>query len=132
MTPTDRLRPHPDQRLAAPVQFIDCTSVATSLRNEPHASVAGHRQTAVVRHGPVTMLVMAFEAGGQMKEHKADGVVTIHVLSGQLQVSVDAATHVLGVGQLLTLAPGVLHSLSANTPVDMLLTVHRIPTESAT
>lgn len=125
MTPPDRLRTHPDQRLAASVQFVDCQSVASSLRAEDHHGVAGHRQVAIVRQGPVTMIVMAFEIGGEMKEHKAEGVVSIQVLSGLLKLMVGSDTHDLGIGQLVTLAPGVPHSLSAITAVDMLLTVHR-------
>ena len=58
--------------------------------------VSGHRQIAVVRHGPVTIIQFVFESGGLLPEHRAEGVVTIHVLSGRLQVVVDGADPPVG------------------------------------
>jgi quercetin dioxygenase-like cupin family protein len=125
MDSIDRLRQHPKERLAAPVQHIDLASVASDLRAEPHAPVSGHRQIAVVREGPVTVIFFLFDAGGHLKEHRTEGEVTIHVLAGRLEIGVDDERHELTAGQLLALAPGVAHSVRALTESQMLLTVHR-------
>jgi quercetin dioxygenase-like cupin family protein len=85
----------------------------------------GHRQIAVFRHGPVTLVEVVFEAGGLMKEHKAEGVVTIHVLSGNLVVVAEDEAHELSAGQLVALAPGIPHTVRALAPSEMLLTVHK-------
>lgn len=130
MSSTDRLRTHPEDRLASAVQVVSLATTAAQLRAEAHASVAGHRQIAVFRHGPVTMLQFVFEANGLLKEHQADGVVTIHALSGRLLVIAEEEPHALGPGELVALAPGVLHSVRAIEPSEMLLTVHRLPAES--
>ncbi len=130
MNSPDRLRPHPDDRLAPPVQMFDLAAVAGRLRAEPHPAVAGHRQLAIVRHGPVTVILFTFEVNGQMKEHGAEGAVTIQVLAGRMQVVVQDEPHDLRAGQLLALAPGLLHSLSALEPSEMLLTVHLLPAVS--
>ncbi len=127
----ERLRPHPEDRLAAPVQVVDLAAAAAELRAEPHAAVAGHRQIAVVRHGPVTIIQFVFDEGGLLKQHRADGVVTIHVLEGRLKVIVDEDAREIGRDELMALAPGVLHSVVALTPTDMLLTVHRMPEDGA-
>lgn len=126
----ERLRPHPEDRLASPVQVVDLASAAAELRAEPHAAVAGHRQIAVVRHGPVTIIQFVFDEGGLLKEHRAEGVVTIHVLSGLLKVVVDDEAREVGDDELMALAPGVLHSVQALEPTDVLLTIHRVPTEA--
>jgi quercetin dioxygenase-like cupin family protein len=123
----ERLRPHPEDRLAAPVQVVDLASAAAELRAEKHAAVAGHRQIAVVRHGPVTIIQFVFDEGGLLKQHRADGVVTIHVLEGRLKVIVDEEAREIGRDELMALAPGVMHSVLALAPSDMLLTVHRMP-----
>ena len=123
----ERLRPHPEDRLASPVQVVDLAAAAAELRAEPHAPVAGHRQIAVVRHGPVTIIQFVFDEGGLLKQHRTDGVVTIHVLEGRLQVIVDDDAREISRDELLALAPGVMHSVLALTPSDMLLTVHRLP-----
>lgn len=131
MSPTDRLRTHPEDRLASAVQMVSLAETAAKLRAEPHAAVSGHRQIAVFRHGPVTMVQFVFEKDGLLKEHQADGVVTIHTLAGRLLVVADDEPHELGPGELVALDPGVPHSVRALAPSEMLLTVHRIPAEES-
>ena len=106
MTEGERLRTHPKERLAAPVQRIDLTEAAARLRAEPHRAVSGHRQIALARRGPVTLILFAFDKDGFLKEHQADGEVIIHCVRGQLSVVVGEESHTLVPGMLLTLAPG--------------------------
>lgn len=127
MSETDRLRQHPADRLASPVQEVDLAAAVARLRAEPHAPVSGHRQIAVVRDADMTVILFVFEAGGTLKEHRADGSVTIHVLGGKLDVAAEGRTHALTGGRLLALAPGIPHSVRAVEPAEMLLTVYRMP-----
>lgn len=126
MSTEERLRPHPESRLADPTQVVDLEAAVRMLRAEAHAAVAGHRQITMFRNGPVTLVVFVFATGGHLKEHQTDGVVTIQVLAGQLAVDVGTQAHELGAGQLVALAPGVPHSVRALSPSEMLLTVHMI------
>ena len=59
-----------------------------------------------------------------MPEHSAPGWVTIHVLRGALDVQTQDTHHVLRAGQLLALAPDVLHDVEATEETDMLLGVY--------
>jgi quercetin dioxygenase-like cupin family protein len=126
----ERLREHPGDRLASPTQVVHLSEVAARLRAEPHAAVSGHRQIAIVRDGPVRMFLFAFDHDGELKEHHAEGIVTIQVLSGRLRVTVAKDVHELGPGQLVTLARGIPHSVRALAASNMLLTVHRVPAEN--
>lgn len=125
MSPTDRLRQHPEDRLGSPVQSADLSAAAALLRAEAHAPIAGHRQIALFRHGPVTLLLFLFDANGILKEHRAEGVVTIHVLSGHLEVTAEGEARRLVAGQLISLAPGILHTVRSLAPSEMLLTIHQ-------
>ena len=125
MTTEDRLRTHPKDRLAPSVQRVDLAAASTALRAEPHAPVAGHRQVALVRRGPVSIILFVFEKDGYLKEHNADGEVTIHVLSGKIEVTAGGETTVLGGGELISLAPSESHSLAAKAPSEMLLSICR-------
>jgi quercetin dioxygenase-like cupin family protein len=126
MATADRLRPHPQDRFSAPAQVLDLPRTAQELRSEPHPAVDGHRQIALFRRGPVTLVQFVFEPGGLLPEHSAEGVVTIHTLAGRLVVVADDEAHTLGPGQVLALAPGVPHTVRAEIASEMLLTVHRM------
>lgn len=75
------------------------------------------------------MILFAFEKSGHLKEHQADGEVIIHVLRGQLSVTVAAEEVTLAAGQLLALAPGHRHAVSALEESDMLLCIARGPAQ---
>jgi quercetin dioxygenase-like cupin family protein len=121
----DRLREHPAERLAGPFQKVVLADALAQLRDEPHAATAGHRQVALVRRGPVALILFWFQTDGFLKEHRTDGEVTIHVLAGQLEVTVDGEAVPLATGELLSLAPGLPHAVRAVAPSQMLLTICR-------
>jgi quercetin dioxygenase-like cupin family protein len=125
MTTDDRLRTHPHERLSAALQHIDLIGAAAQLRAEPHLATHGHRQAAIVRHGPLSMILFAFESGGLLKEHRTDGEVVIQVLTGEIEVVVGAVATVMRRGELLAVAAAEPHSVRAIEASDMLLTVCR-------
>jgi len=129
MTLDDRLRPPARERLASPVQHVHLGETASMLRAEPHAAVAGHRQMALVRHGPLSLILFAFEEDGFIKEHRTEGEVTIQVLRGRIAITVDGDEFILGGGELLSLAPGQPHAVRALEVSDMLLSICRDPGE---
>lgn len=102
---------------------MDLTAVAASLRAESHDSVSGHRQIALVRRGPVSLILFLFEQEGVLKEHRTEGQVTIQVLSGRLEITVNGKNTTLGARELLSLAPGEPHSVRAIEPSEMLLSI---------
>lgn len=123
MSTDERLRAHPRERLAAPVQRIDLQQAAALLRAEPHAPSAGHRQVALVRRGAFSLILFLFEPGAVLKEHRTDGEVTIHVLSGRLDVTAAGHSTELGAGGIVAIAPGEVHDVRALEASEMLLTV---------
>jgi quercetin dioxygenase-like cupin family protein len=73
------------------------------------------------------LVLFAFEAGGELREHRAPGHVVIHCLRGELVVEASGADGVLKMGEALFLDPNVPHSVRAITESDMLLTVCLAP-----
>ena len=129
MSPEDRLRPHPRERLAAAVGRIDLAEETARLRAEPHPGTRGHRQLALVRRGPVSLILFVFDAGGLLTEHRTEGEVTIHALAGRLAVDTGGGVLEIGPGEIVSLAPGETHSVRAVEESEMLLTVCRTPAE---
>ncbi|GEM_PF-514037 len=118
-----RTREHPETRFAASEDRFGLEDQFRLLMTEPDTSRKGHRQKALLREGPVTLAIYAFEAGSRLPDHVVDGVVLIHVLEGHLQVTTDTETHDMQAGHVLRLSAGVRHDVAAISPSRMLLTV---------
>lgn len=120
----DRLRTHPAERFAGESHFFDLKTALEELRAEAHPAQGRHRQKTIFHRAPVTQVLFALEAGGELADHAANGLVTIQALEGRLAVQAAGVTHELAEGGLVVLNPGVRHSVRAVTESAMLLTVH--------
>jgi len=122
-----RLRAHPNDRFAGKSHFLDLGAAISELRAEAHAEGSGHRQKTLFHRSPVTQVLFAFEAGGELADHAARGLVTIHALEGRLEVRAEGEAYDLGPNQAVVLDSGVRHSVRAGERSAMLLTVHLDP-----
>ncbi len=120
-----RLRQHPRERFAAPQLQVDLEKVIAKLRTEPQAGEHGHRQETLYHRGGYTIALFAFDRFTGLPEHKANGVVNIHVLRGRMKITAAGQVHELRAGQMLILAPGMAHSVAAEEEGEMLVTVHQ-------
>jgi quercetin dioxygenase-like cupin family protein len=91
--------------------------------------VPGHRQITLFRGGGVSIVLFDFEPGGWLKDHAADGYVSVHVLRGELRMTTSANEYRMPSGSLLVLRPGVRHDVRAEIASQMLLTVRLDPAE---
>jgi quercetin dioxygenase-like cupin family protein len=131
-TSNDRRRPHPSDRLGGAERALDVHAALRALRAEVAPGAKGHRQITLLHHGPVRLVLFAFDAGGRMPEHRAPGWVTIQLLRGSLHVQTPDARHLLTDGQILALAPDMPHDVHATEEADMLLGVYpEAPVNSA-
>lgn len=94
------------------VSLLDIASeLAGSRQHKPWQS--GLYSKLLLKSDDLRVLLIAMETGAKLKEHHADGTVSIHVLEGTLCIHVQGQTHNLRAGQILTLAPGIKHDLEA-------------------
>ena len=122
--PESRLRPPPAERFAPSERQLDIGAALATLRGERHPAVDGHRQITLSHHGPLRLVLYAFESGGRLPEHRAPGYVTIHVLRGALRVRTARQAYDLAAGHVLTLDPGISHDVEAAAESDVLLGVY--------
>jgi len=120
----NRLREHPSERFAAAQHCFDLNEIGDQLESEAHPARKGHRQIAVYSQGAVTMVLFDFEAGGGLKDHAANGLVTIQVLQGAITVGTAQENYELSDGGMVVLNPNIVHSVQAAKASRMLLTVH--------
>ncbi|MCL5769731.1 MAG: AraC family ligand binding domain-containing protein [Planctomycetes bacterium] len=118
-----RLREPPEQRFAGPVHLIDLRKAGKRLLAEPPHPTQGHRQITLYRHGAATLALFHFGPGGSLVNHRANAVVNVHVMTGQVNVQTPQGTHRVEAGQMLVLAPNVPHDVQAVKTSRLLLTV---------
>ena len=121
---SERLRQHPEPRFAAPWHQFNLDEVAAKLKLEFNAGEAGHRQETLYKRGPTSVSLFLFSRLTHLPPHRVNGVVTIHVLKGRLEVTAEGQAHDLQAGTLLVLAPDVQHDVEAREESQMLLTVN--------
>lgn len=122
-------RTPPRERFEGGEHLFDLAVESQRLRNEPGGARDGHRQITLFRGGGVSIVLFDFEAGGQLKDHAADGYVTVLVLSGEIRMVTAEEQHQMSSGSLLVLRPGIRHDLEANVASRVMLTVHLDPSE---
>lgn len=69
------------------------------------------------------VVLISMQNSAHMKEHHADGTISIQVLKGQIRVSVNGKPHTLGVGTLFTLGASIRHNVDALSDSSFLLTI---------
>ena len=100
----------------------------------PHSLITDPAGEVVVQSGAVVskvvhrgdgmnVTVFGFDSGEELTEHQTGRVAVVQVLSGQLRFTVDGEQLELGPGSWLQMAPGTPHSLIADEPTVMLLTL---------
>ena len=119
-----RLRRRPADRFGGPEHVFELAAIAEQLRHERHPARGGHRQMTIFRDGPMSLVLFDFDGGGRLVDHVAEGLVSIHVVSGRIAVRTRESSHELPAGSLLVLAPGVAHDIHAPEPSQVLVTIH--------
>lgn len=66
-------------------------------------------------------ILFGFDAGQELSEHTSSQAAIIQILEGEASVIVGADQHELKAGSWLYMTPHLKHSVSAKTPLKMLL-----------
>jgi quercetin dioxygenase-like cupin family protein len=119
-----RLRQHPLERFAQPVRKLNLDEHFDALLAESHEPTDGHRQITISHEDGLTQTLVHFEQGSGLGNHTVNGIVTLHVLEGHLEVTAQGEDSPVESGELLTLSRGVEFSVIAHDDTKLLLTVH--------
>ena len=101
--------------LRAPIQLIHLGDLAAQIMAELAQHDTDHTAYTIGNAAALRQVLIAFRAGGQLDDHHADGGVAIHVLAGEVAVDIQGTEYVLRPGDLLDLAPGLVHNVQARS-----------------
>ena len=102
-------------------QFDLPKEMADSEQKKPWPSGI-YAKTLFKKHD-LRVVLISMQNTAHMKEHHADGTLSIQVLKGQLRVSINGKSHDLPTGTLFTLGHSIRHDVEANGDSAFLLTI---------
>lgn len=83
----------------------------------------GQNARTLIKYDDFRVVLIALAAEARMREHKAEGRISIHMLSGHIQLKASGRTFNLRSGGLLALDQGVSHDVHALEESALLLTI---------
>jgi quercetin dioxygenase-like cupin family protein len=86
-------------------------------------SRARHRANILVKTDTIRVVLVTMLKDGELQEHNAPGPITVQVLKGAIDFSVDDEEHLMQEGDLISLAPGVRHAIRGVEDGAFLLTI---------
>jgi quercetin dioxygenase-like cupin family protein len=119
--PDGSQRSAPAHARPAPASHFDLVQIINELRSDNQYERTGHAARTLVKYPELRLVLIVLRRDTELKEHRTNQPVSIHLLSGCIRVALpdDEET----VGGLLVIEPGVAHHVSAVTDSAFLLTM---------
>jgi quercetin dioxygenase-like cupin family protein len=103
------------------VQFDLEQEVAESERKKPWRS--GHYAKTLLKKSDLRIVLISMEKAAKIKDHHADGTISVQVLNGLIRFTVQGKAHDLSRGNVLALGASIKHEVDALEESAFLLTV---------
>ena len=120
--PAGRRRPHAPP-MASPFLEFDLTAEVDHLRRETTWNTTGRNARTLVKYHDFRVVLTALQAHVRIPEHRTDGRISIHMLSGHVRLNASGRTFDLQPGSLVALDEGSSHDLEALEESAFLLTI---------
>ena len=102
-------------------QFDLPKEIADSEQQKPWQS--GHNAKTLCKKHDFRIVLITMEDAARMKQHHADGTISIQVLKGQIRVTIQGKPHDIPSGHLFTLAASIRHDVESVGESAFLLTI---------
>lgn len=114
-------RPHTPP-LAGPFMEFDLPAEIHRLQAETTWDTGQNART-LIKYDDFRVVLTALKARARIPEHRTEGRISVHVLSGHIQLRASGRTFSLRPGGLLALDRGVPHDIEALEESAFLLTI---------
>lgn len=116
-------RPQGERTIDALLVTINLLSFIEQIRNEKAWEDSDRNAITVFKTNGMRIVLIALHKNAEMIKHTADGLISVHVLEGQMIFNTDEQSIELGKGQMLALHKGIAHSVVAKEETIFLLTL---------
>ena len=102
---------------------VDLNREIARLQAEASSEESGRKSKMLVKHPEFRIVLITMRAGSRWEDHKTNARICLHVLRGDIRFHTANGRFDLRPGQLLTLAPDIVHSVDALEESAFLLTL---------
>jgi quercetin dioxygenase-like cupin family protein len=121
-------QPHPAHRrphappMASPFLEFDLEAEVRQLRDEPTWK-GGQNARTLMKYDDFRVVLTTLQATKRIPEHRTEGRISIHLLSGHVRLNASGRTFDLRPGSLVALDQGISHDIEALEDSAFLLTI---------
>jgi quercetin dioxygenase-like cupin family protein len=109
--------------ISGDVVLLNIEEESAAILAAAKAAGVGHAAKTLVKDGLLRSIILGFRSGAMLKDHEAAGPVSIHVLSGSVEVTSPGRSDSLGAGAAIVFGSSVSHSLQAGSDSVVLVTI---------
>ena len=117
------LRPEGGRVLDAPQVQIDLNKFIAQIRDEKTWKTSDRNAITVYKTAGMRIVLIALHQNAEIATHKAEGVISVHVLEGAMNFVTENGKSELHAGNIITLHKGMPHSVFALKKSVFLLTI---------
>jgi quercetin dioxygenase-like cupin family protein len=103
--------------------LLDLDQESSAILDAAKAAAVGHAAKTLVKDGSLRLLLLGFKAGAALHEHDAAGPVSLHVLSGHVDITSPGQSDSLTAGAAIVFNASIRHSVEAKTDSVVLATI---------
>jgi quercetin dioxygenase-like cupin family protein len=94
-----------------------------ALLDKARTAKSGRAAKTLLKEGPLRVTIVALRKGTTIEDHKVEGPLSIHSLTGRLRIGIDGDNFDLPARGLLTLEPGTTHDATALSDATFMITM---------
>lgn len=117
-----RNRPEGDRVLDAPFVFTDLEKYSGHLKKEDAWKKSDRNSITVFKTTDTTIVLTCLHKKAEIKDNEIDGQLTVLVLDGSVEFTIENYSQVLKKHQLMTIHAGIVHTICAKEESTILMT----------
>ncbi|WP_348799993.1 cupin domain-containing protein [Flavobacterium adhaerens] len=117
------LRPEGERFLNSALVEMNLNDFVNQIKNESTWANRDRNSITIFKSETMRIVLIGLHEKAEMKEHKANGVISVQVLDGKIEFATDAQTMILENNQMIALQENITHRVKALTESVFLLTL---------
>lgn len=116
-------RPEGDRILNAPLVEMDLKDFIEQIKSESTWNDSDRNSVTIFKNELMRIVLIGLHANAELKPHKADGVISVQVLQGEIVFATEQEAIDLKSGKMVALQENIIHSVKARSESFFLLTL---------